>query len=284
MRPTYRLLAACPDRVGIVAALGRFVAERGGNITEASHHQDHASGGFFVRQAIDAASVDRSLAELRADFAPVAAKFEMRWQITDSSVPKRLVLLASRQDHCLADLLYRWRRGELAGEIVAVLSNHPDLEPLVAWHGIPFAHCPIAATDKTAGFTRLGEAIERYAPDGIVLARYMQILPAFLCARYAGRVINIHHSFLPSFVGARPYHQAFERGVKLVGATCHFVTEALDAGPIIEQDVIRVSHRDAVEDMIRRGRDVERLVLARGVQAFLEDRVVIHGDKTVLLD
>ncbi len=279
---SYRLVISCPDQVGIVAAVSAFIAERGGWITEAHHHTDAASGWFFMRYVIKADSVAMGPDELGAEFAPTAERFGMRWHLADTGVPKRVVIMASRQAHCLSDLLYRWRSREMDFAIPCVVSNHDDLRRYVEWHGIPYHHVPVDKADKAAHFAAVDDIVSAADADVIVLARYMQILPPEFCARYAGRIINIHHSFLPSFVGARPYHQASARGVKLIGATCHYVTSELDAGPIIEQDVMRVNHHNTVDDMVRLGRDVEKMVLSRGLRYHLEDRVMIHGNKTVV--
>lgn len=206
----------------------------------------------------------------------------MDWHVSDSGVRKKVVLMASRESHCLADLLHRWHSDELDCEITSVISNHEDLRSMVEWHGIPFHHVPVDSQNKTPAFEKVASLIDEQQADCIVLARYMQILPPQLCERYANRVINIHHSFLPSFVGARPYHQAAQRGVKLIGATCHYVTDELDAGPIIEQDVVRITHRHNAEDMVRLGKDVEKMVLSRGLRYHLEDRVLVHDNKTVV--
>ena len=206
----------------------------------------------------------------------------MHWAIHDSSVRKRVVLMASKLAHCLSDLLYRWRSGEMEFDIVGVISNHDDLRDYVEWHDIPYYYVPVPTADKAAAFARTSAVLGEAAPDLIVLARYMQILPPELCSTYPNRIINIHHSSLPAFVGAKPYHQAYERGVKLIGATCHYVTSDLDAGPIIEQDVARISHHNSVAEMVRLGKDVERNVLATGVRYHLEDRVLIHGNKTIV--
>ncbi|SEP98412.1 formyltetrahydrofolate deformylase [Ectothiorhodospira magna] len=280
----YRLIISCPDRVGIVAAVSGFLSRHGGSITEASQHSDVSTGWFFMRYEIDADRLPFEMDGFRQAFAPIAEAFAMHWQITDTQVPRRVVPLVSKLDHCLTDLLYRWRSGDLPMDIPCVISNHEDMRAYVEWHGIPYHHIPVNPQDKAAAFARIAERVDEARADVVVLARYMQILPPDLCARYAGRVINIHHSFLPSFVGARPYHRAFERGVKLIGATCHYVTDQLDEGPIIEQDVIRVRHDDAVDDLVRLGRDVERAVLARGLRYHLEDRVLVHGNKTVVFD
>lgn len=212
----------------------------------------------------------------------MAGAFDMDWRLSDTDVPKRVVILASTEGHCLADLLYRWRGGDLRCEIATVISNHPDLAPMVEWHGVPFRHVPVTGDTKDEAFARILSLVDQAEADAVVLARYMQILPPEVCDRFPGGIINIHHSFLPSFAGAKPYHQAFERGVKLIGATCHYVTPELDAGPIIEQDTIRIDHADSVEELLRIGRDIERSVLARGLRWHLEDRVLLNGNRTVV--
>ena len=206
----------------------------------------------------------------------------MNWHIADSAQPKKVILMCSKESHCVADLLHRWHSKEINAEIVAVISNHDDLREYVEWHGIEYVHIPVRTDSREAAFNQIRSVIAEKEADTIVLARYMQIIPPELCEEYAGRMINIHHSFLPSFAGAQPYQQAAERGVKLIGATCHYVTSELDAGPIIEQDVARVNHHNTVSDMVRMGRDVEKTVLARGLRYHLEDRVFIHGNKTVV--
>ncbi|WP_040261182.1 MULTISPECIES: formyltetrahydrofolate deformylase [Pseudomonas] len=281
---TFRLVIACPDGVGIVAKVSHFLASHNGWITEASHHSDEQSGWFFMRHEIRADSLPFGLDEFREAFAPIAEAFSMVWQITDSACKKRVALMASRESHCLADLLHRWHSQELDCDIACVISNHDDLRSMVEWHGIPYYHVPVNPQDKQPAFAEVSRLVAAHGADVVVLARYMQILPPQLCQDYAQRVINIHHSFLPSFVGAKPYHQASARGVKLIGATCHYVTEELDAGPIIEQDVVRISHSHSTEDMVRLGRDVEKMVLARGLRYHLEDRVLVHGNKTVVFD
>ncbi|MBU2704883.1 formyltetrahydrofolate deformylase [Zooshikella marina] len=282
MSRTYRLVVACPDRVGIVAKVSSFLATYNGSITEANHHSDPVTGWFFMRHEICADSLPFDLDGLRTAFAPIAKEFGMEWMITDSAERKRVVLMASHQSHCLVDLLHRWHSGELHCDIPCVIANHEALRGIVEWHGIPYFYVPVDKENKAKSFNRVAQLIREHDADTIVLARYMQILPPSLCEEYAGRIINIHHSFLPSFVGAKPYHQAYERGVKLIGATCHYVTEELDAGPIIEQDIIRVSHRDSIEDMIRLGKDCEKNALARGLRYHLEDRVLVHNNKTVV--
>lgn len=279
----YTLTLSCPDRVGIVAAVSSFLARHGGWIVEANQHADQDSMRFFMRVEILAESLPFDLAELRRLFTTMAQEFAMEWRITDTLVKKRAIILVSRQDHCLNDLLHRWRSNELSVEIPAVISNHDDLRGFVEWHGIPFHQVAMDAIhDKAAAFGEIARLFEDYRGDVMVLAKFMQILSPQLCQRYPGRIVNIHHSFLPSFAGAQPYHQAFQRGVKLIGATCHYVTAELDAGPIIEQDTGRIDHGDSVDDMVRYGRDIEKSVLARGLRYHLEDRVLIDGGKTVV--
>ncbi|MBU2874375.1 formyltetrahydrofolate deformylase [Marinobacter salexigens] len=284
MEHTYRLVISCPDGVGIVAKVSNFLSTYNGWITEASHHSDTHSGWFFMRHEIKAESVPFGLEQFRAAFAPIAREFDMNWHIADSAQPKKVILMCSKESHCVADLLYRWHSNEINAEIVAVISNHDDLRPMVEWHGIPYHHIPVGKANRDEAFAQIDELFQNYEADVVVLARYMQILPAELCAKYSGKVINIHHSFLPSFAGARPYHQAYSRGVKLIGATCHYVTQDLDEGPIIEQDVIRINHSDTIEDMVRLGKDVEKNVLARGLRSHIEDRVITHENKTVVFD
>jgi formyltetrahydrofolate deformylase len=278
----YRLVVSCPDQVGIVARVSSFIAQQGGSITEASQHSDLETGRFFMRYEILAESLGITAQALREGFAPIAQAFNMQWALTDTKRLPRVVLMVSKASHCLVDLLYRWQANELACDIVGVISNHSDMRALSEWYGIAYYHIPVDPQDKQPAFDAVEAQIEALDTDCVVLARYMQILPPALCQRYRGRVINIHHSFLPSFAGAKPYHQAYERGVKLIGATCHYVTEELDAGPIIEQDIHRVTHCHTPADLVRFGRDVEKAVLARGLRWHLEDRVIIHGNKTVV--
>ncbi|WP_068552879.1 formyltetrahydrofolate deformylase, partial [Oleiphilus sp. HI0086] len=237
-----------PDRTGIVAKVSNFLATYNGWITEASYHADQKNGWFFMRNEIKASSIPFDLENFKTVFEPIAKEFSMSWSISDSNTKKRVVLMASKESHCLADLLHRWHSNELDAEIVAVISNHDDLRRMVEWHDIPYHHVPVDPQNKQAAFDQVSSLVDEYQTDLVVLARYMQILPADLCETYAGRVINIHHSFLPSFAGAKPYHQAYDRGVKLIGATCHYVTQDLDEGPIIDQDVIRISHSNTIED------------------------------------
>ncbi len=281
---TYRLITASPDRTGIIARVTGLIAEHRGWISDAGQHSDPESGWFFSRQEILADSLPFDLDEFRRLFAPLAEELGMEWFIHDSARRRRVGLMASRESHCLADLLHRWHSGELDCDISCVISNHPDLKTMADWYGLPFHHLPVERATRDADFAKVVQLWQQYQCDSIVLARYMQILPAEVCRQWSGKIINIHHSFLPSFAGAKPYHQAATRGVKLIGATCHYVTEELDAGPIIEQDVVRITHRDTLDDLVRKGKDCEKMVLARGVRAHLQDRVVVHGNKTVVFD
>ncbi|WP_027859584.1 formyltetrahydrofolate deformylase [Marinobacterium jannaschii] len=282
MNRNYRLILDCPDRVGIVTRVGEVITSNGGWIAEAAHHSDEESNWFFSRMVIQAASLPFGIEALREKFRPLAEEMEMNWQIVDSEEPKRVIVMASKGSHCLSDLLDRWKSGDIDCDIPCVISNHEDMRGLVEWYGIPFHHVVIEKDNKAPGFAAVESLVDEYNADCVVLARYMQILPQALCEKYRHKVINIHHSFLPSFIGAKPYHQASRRGVKLIGATCHYVTEQLDEGPIIDQDVARVSHSDRVDDLVRLGKDVEKTVLARGLRAHLEDRVLVHGNKTVV--
>lgn len=284
MEHSYRLVISCPDKVGIVAEVSRFVAELGGWLLEASYHADEESGWFFMRNEIKASSLSVSLEEFSSRFDKIAKQYAMQWFISESNKPKKMLIMASHASHCVADLLHRWHSDDLFCEIPAVISNHEKLRSMVEWHDIPFHYVPISKETKSAANDEIAQLVEKYDADLIVLARYMQIIPDSLCAKYPGKIINIHHSFLPSFIGANPYQKAHERGVKLMGATCHYVTAELDEGPIIEQDVMRVNHRHSTEAMVRLGKDVEASVLSRGIRYHLEDRVIVHGNKTVILE
>lgn len=282
----YVLTVTCPDRAGIVAAVTGFIAEHGGWVVEAAQHGDLSSGLFFLRVEVIADTLPFGPDDFARHFGPVADQFQMAWRLWDTDVQKRAVVLVSREEHCLADLLYRWRSGDLPCRIACVISNHEDLRPVVEWHGIAYHHIPVPppqqGREREEAFADIRARFEEAGGDVMVLARYMQILPDGLCRALEGRIINIHHSFLPSFAGARPYHQAFQRGVKLIGATCHYVTPDLDQGPIIEQDTMRIDHTDTVEELMRVGRDIERSVLARGLRWHLEDRVLVNGSRTVV--
>ncbi|MCB1756653.1 MAG: formyltetrahydrofolate deformylase [Gammaproteobacteria bacterium] len=284
MKNTYRIVFDCPDRRGIVGRVASMLSDNQGWILEAAHHSDHESNWFFSHLVVKADSLPFGLDGLQNAFQPLIEEFDMNLRLIDGNQPKKVVIMASKGSHCLSDLLDRWRSRDMDCEIVCVVSNHEDNRGLVEWYGIPYHFVPIDRQKKQAGFDKTETIIDQYKPDTIVLARYMQILPPALCEKYKHQVINIHHSFLPSFVGARPYHQAWRRGVKLVGATCHYVTEQLDEGPIIAQDAIHVTHAHNANDLVRLGKDVEKSVLARGLTAHLEDRVLVHGNRTVVFD
>jgi len=278
-----RLLVSCADRPGIVAAVSGFLYRHGANITDLQQHSTDPSGGrFFMRLEFDRGAMTLGEEELSRAFArEVAERFGMDWRIAFAERVKKTAILVSKADHALLELLWRWRRGELPTEITMVIGNHPDLEPYVREFGLPFYHVPVGEGGMPEAEERMLELLEGRA-DLVVLARYMRILSENFVSHFPNRIINIHHSFLPAFAGARPYHQAYRRGVKIIGATAHYVTPELDAGPIIEQDVVRVSHRDEVRDLIEKGRDLERQVLARAVKWHLEDRVLVYENKTVV--
>lgn len=276
------LLVSCPDRRGLVAALGQLLYGHGGNILEADQYSDLSSAQFFQRITFDMSELHTDRVGLEQAIAEVAQRFSMRYRLSYRAKRKRVALLVSQYDHCMQELLWRAQGGDLDCDIRLVLSNHTKLAPLAQHHGIPFHHLPVTKQSKQEQEAALRAHIENESIDLVVLARYMQILSAEFCRDYEERVINIHHSFLPAFVGGRPYHRAHERGVKIIGATAHYATADLDEGPIIEQDVTRVSHRETVQDLIRQGRDMERLVLARAVRLHLEDRIIVHRNKTVV--
>jgi len=279
---TIVLRLSCPDRVGLLARITGFVAEHGGNLLEVEQFTDALSGWFFARLAIETGTLREGVPALRAAFEPLGRELAAEWTLRESGEKQRVVLMVSQLGHCLADLLWRWRSGELAFEIPLVISNHADFRHMVEREGLEFLHIPVTAETKPAAFARIAERLREARADLIVLARYMQIIPPELCSEFHGRLINIHHSFLPSFVGANPYQRAYERGVKLIGATCHYATGELDAGPIIDQEVIRVEHFHTPDDLVRLGRDCERLALARSVRWHLADRVLIHGNKSIV--
>jgi formyltetrahydrofolate deformylase len=304
MKDSAVLLIDCPDRKGLVARVSGLLYERGANILHADQHIDHELGLFFMRvewglgpangspsekgstetifEAKAGASFD--LAAFKAVFTPIAAELNMNWQLTSSERPPRVALFCSQYLHCMADLLHRWRAGELVCEIPVIVSNHREVEKLAAFYGVPFEHVPVTAETRAEAEARQLELLSRHQIELVILARYMQILSPQFVARYPAAIINVHHSFLPAFTGARPYHAAHARGVKLIGATSHYVTEVLDDGPIIEQDVARISHRDQVEDLVARGRDLERMVLSRAVRWHLDRRILCYGNKTVVFD
>lgn len=284
MKNTATLLIECPDRKGIVAAVAEFLYRHDANILHADQHQDAERGLFLMRVEWDLAGFALDLDDCARRFTPIADTFAMHWRIERSDRPTRVALFVSKYDHCLVDLLYRHQSGELACDIPLVIGNHPDAERWARFYDIPFHHVPIDPADKAAGERRQLELLAAERIDLVVLARYMQILSTDFVTRYPRRIINVHHSFLPAFSGARPYHRAFERGVKLIGATSHYATAELDEGPIIEQDVVRISHRDGLDDLLQKGRDLEKVVLARAVRWHIDHRILVYDRKTVIFD
>jgi formyltetrahydrofolate deformylase len=276
-----RMLIYCPDRRGVVAAVSAFLFQRSGNLLDMDQHTDPTEGRFFMRVEFELPSLPERLPALEKEFAQLASEFSMTWRMTLAQPRKRVAIFVSKQDHCLTELLWRWKAGELRAEVPLVISNHEDLRGTVESYGIRFEHVPCTAATRDAAEARQSELLGT-GVDLIILARYMQILSPGFVARWPERIINIHHSFLPAFAGANPYAQAYQRGVKLIGATAHYVTGELDAGPIIDQGVERVGHRDDVEDLKRIGRHIERVVLARAVAWHLEDRVLVHANRTVV--
>ena len=284
MKNTAILLIDCPDRKGLVASIADLLYRHNANILHADQHQDAEQGVFLMRVEWDLTDFDVSPTDFGKLLAPLAEKFQMRWRLELSAVRPRLALMVSRYDHCLADLLYRFGSGELNCEIPLIISNHPDARPLAEFHRIPFHLIPVDPANKAEAERRQLVLLREHRIDLVVLARYMQILSPTMVAQYPQRIINVHHSFLPAFSGARPYHRAYERGVKLIGATSHYVTAELDEGPIIEQDVVRISHRDQLDDLIQKGRDLEKVVLSRAVRWHIEHRILVYAHKTVIFD
>lgn len=280
--PKTLLKLSCPDRVGLLARITAFIAEHGGNLDEVHQFTDAQAGWFFARMAIETGTLRIPLSDLRAEFAPVASELGAQWSIRREHDHPRVVIMVSRLGHCLADLLWRWKSGELSCELACVIANHEDFRNIVEREGLPFHHIPVNAENKASAFAEIERLWTDAGADLVVLARYMQVVPPEVCDRWEGRIINIHHSFLPSFVGANPYQRAWERGVKLIGATCHYVTADLDQGPILEQEVIRVEHFHDTDALLRLGRDCEKQALARGVRWHLSDRVLLHGRRTVV--
>ncbi len=278
------LLITCPDRPGLVAALAQLLYGHGANILDSDQHTETTQGVFFQRIRFDTAAIRTDRVTLEHGIAEVAERFGMSWELHHSAEKKRLAIMVSKYDHCLYDLLLRHRAGELDCHIPLIISNHPNAKPIAEQFGIDFHHFPIARDTKEEQERQEIALLEQQQIDVVVLARYMQILTGQFVDKFPSRIINIHHSFLPAFVGSKPYHKAYERGVKLIGATAHYVTRDLDEGPIIEQEVIRTSHRDRVADLVRKGRDVERTTLARAVRWHLDDRVLVCGCKTVVFD
>ncbi|MGQ9685729.1 MAG: formyltetrahydrofolate deformylase [Thiobacillaceae bacterium] len=284
MRNTAVLLVACPDRKGLVAAIANFLYQHDANILHADQHQDSEAGLFLMRVEWDLEGFDLGLHRFEEAFAPVASQYDMRWELKLSSVKPRMAVFVSRFDHCLADLLYRWHAGELYCEIPLIVSNHPDTHWLAEAYKVPFRHMAVSRETKPEVEAAQLALLEAHHVDFIVLARYMQVLSPDFIQHYPNRIINIHHSFLPAFHGAKPYQRAFERGVKLIGATSHYVTEVLDDGPIIEQDVVRISHRDDLDDLVKKGADLEKVVLSRAVRWHIDNRILVYGNKTVVFD
>ncbi len=281
---TATLLVTCPDKKGIVAAIANFLMQHNGNILHADQHQDAENGLFLMRVEWSLDDFDLSADEFETAFAPTAQQFEMQWQLKQSQRKTRMAIMVSQYDHCLVDLLHRHHHGELGCEIPLIISNHEVTKGLADYYGIPFHYLPMSKDTKAEVEAQQFALFDQYGIDLIVLARYMQILSPDFVKRYHQQIINIHHSFLPAFIGAKPYHRAFERGVKLIGATAHYVTEDLDEGPIIEQDINRISHRDQVEDLLQKGRDLERMVLSRAVRWHIDNRVLLYANKTVIFD
>jgi formyltetrahydrofolate deformylase len=284
MKNTATLLITCPDAKGIVASIADFLYKHNANILHADQHQDAENNLFLMRVEWDLAGFNIETAGFEAAFKSIASKYNMHWQLKLSQHKTRMALMVSQYDHCLADLLQRFKSGELACEIPLIISNHKDVQKLAEFYHIDFHHIGVNKDNKSEAEAAQFKLFDDYKIDLIVLARYMQILSPDFVARYPQRIINIHHSFLPAFVGAKPYHRAFERGVKLIGATAHYVTEVLDEGPIIEQDIARISHREQVEDLIQKGRDLERVVLSRAVRWHIDNRILPYANKTVIFD
>jgi formyltetrahydrofolate deformylase len=278
------LLITCRDQKGLVAAVSDFLFRHDGNIIHADQHTDREEGVFLQRVEFELRGFALPREQIGEAFAPIADRFSMRWSLRFSDETSRIALLVSRLPHCLYDLLARWRLGEFRADIPLVISNHDDAQPIAREFGVPYHTLPVAEATKREQESQISALLRRERIDLIVLARYMQVLSDEFIAQYANRIINIHHSFLPAFAGGRPYHQAHERGVKIIGATAHYATAELDQGPIIEQDVVRVSHRDSVQDLIRKGRDLEKVVLARAIDLHLRSRVIVYGNKTVVFD
>ena len=284
MKNTATLLINCPDRKGLVAAIADFLYQHNANILHADQHQDAEQNLFLMRVEWDMEGFSLNSAQFGQMFSPVANEFRMDWQLKLSSQRPRIAIFVSKYDHCLADLLYRHQSGELACDIPLIISNHPDTQRLADFYGIPFHVIEVNRENKHEAEAQQFALLDKFNVDLIVLARYMQVLSPEFVQRYPQRIINIHHSFLPAFVGAKPYHRAFERGVKLIGATSHYVTAVLDEGPIIEQDIMRVSHRDQLEDLIQKGRDLEKVVLSRAIRWHVENRILLYANKTVIFD
>ena len=284
MKHSAVLLITCPDTKGIVAAVSEFLYRHDANILHADQHQDAERSLFFMRVEWDRAGFTLTDAEFAGKFEPIARRFSMTWRVESTLERPKIGLFVSKYDHCLQDLLYRHQSGELPGRIPLIIGNHPDAKRWADFHNIPFFHVPVTAANKVEAERRQVELLNEHGVGLVVLARYMQVLSPWFVSQFPGRIINVHHSFLPAFSGAKPYHRAFERGVKLIGATSHYVTDELDEGPIIEQDVVRISHRDGLEDLLGKGRDLEKAVLSRAVRWHVDHRILVYDRKTVVFD
>jgi len=282
MKNSAILLITCPDRKGEVATIADFIYRHNGNILHADEHGDQESGLFLMRVEFDPKEFDIDLNDFAKHFSPIADTFGMTWQLAQSSHRQRLIIFVSKYDHCLVDLLHRQRNGELACDFPLMISNHEDAKRHADFFGVPFHHIPVSKENKSEAEAKQIELLYAHNIDLVVLARYMQVLSTDFIVQYPQPIINIHHSFLPAFIGAKPHHQAYDRGVKIIGATAHYVTEVLDDGPIIEQGVARISHRDSLDDLVEKGRDLEKVVLSRAVRWHIENRILLYGNKTVI--
>lgn len=284
MKNIATLLINCPDRKGIVASVANFLYKHNANILHADEHQDNEKHMFFLRTEWDLSEFNLTKEKFRTLFSPIANEFQMEWKVAYSSEKLKVAIFVSKEEHCFADLLYRYKNNELNCNIPLIISNHPNSKALADFYGIPFYEIEVKKENKTDGEQKILALLKEKSVDLVILARYMQILSVGFIRKFANPIINIHHSFLPAFIGGRPYHQAYERGVKIIGATAHYVTADLDQGPIIEQDILRVSHRDSVEDLVQKGKDIEKIVLSRAIKRHIENRVLIYGNKTVVFD
>jgi formyltetrahydrofolate deformylase len=282
--PTAILLLSCKDRTGLVSRISNFIFERGGNILDLDEHVDPVENMFFIRVAWSTKNFSIGLEEIEEAITPLAKEFKASWNIKIAEEKLRTAIFVSKYDHCIQDILWRQKMGEFEIEIPLIISNHPDLKPLAKQYDIPFYEFPISKENKPGQEKKELELLKEHKIDTIILARYMQILSPDFVRKYPSRIINIHHSFLPAFVGSKPYNQAYERGVKIIGATSHYVTADLDEGPIIEQGIIRISHKDSIKDLIRKGRDLERRVLAQAILNHSQHRILVHGQKTIVFE
>ncbi|MBL7003209.1 MAG: formyltetrahydrofolate deformylase [Gammaproteobacteria bacterium] len=284
MERTYIITVNCEDRAGLTADITHFIQQHNGFIKEVSQHSDPVEHTFFMRLELIASSIQLPFSKFEQQFSSFAQSHHLNFCIKDSDIKPKVLLCVSQYEHCLADILYRWRTQDFEFDIAGVVSNHQKLQDYVEWHNIPFHYLPVTKVNHAETHQKIEDLFQQSQSDVMVLARYMQIIPASMCSNLQGKIINIHHSFLPSFIGAKPYHQAFDRGVKLIGATCHFVTEHLDQGPIIDQDVVRINHTHNVDDMVRLGKDIEKKTLANGLRNFCQQRVLLHNQKTIIFE